>query len=196
MNKYLKVLVGVVLSLFLLTSTAFVMVADAKGSRGGGFRSGGFRSAPKATRTIKTVKPSKPKVTKPKVAKRPSSSTKKVTTTKRTVGGKTYSKTGNVVDGNYKPRFSGGYTPPAGSVVYYRESSMLDWLPLYFIMTHGQHREAVVVEKGKDGAPDKETVVKEEGTDSMYVINWIVTILFGLGLIGLVYWLITRKFKK
>lgn len=211
MRNSLKVVIGATLCTFLLTSTSFVAGADA---RVGSFRSSGFRSttrsiSPKTTTPTKSVTPSKSttstkaststssmksRVTTPKTTVRPSSTTAKVTSpTGKTVNGTKFSKTGSVVDSTYRPKFSGGYTPPAGSVVYYRQNTWLDYLPLYFILFHGQHREAVVVEKGVNGAPDTEKVVKEEGVDTMYVINWAVTILFGLGLIALVYWLISRK---
>jgi hypothetical protein len=61
---------------------------------------------------------------------------------------------------------------------------------MYYILTHNSQRDAVVV------APDgKEEVVKEEGTDSMYVINWILTILLvgGAGF-GIIY--LINKFTK
>jgi hypothetical protein len=95
---------------------------------------------------------------------------------------------GKVVDDKYQPKFKNGYVAPSGSVVYYPQSSMLDWLPFYLIMTNQSHREVVV--QSPDG---KKETVKEEGVDTMYVINWIVSILLCIGLIGAVVWFINKK---
>lgn len=100
-----------------------------------------------------------------------------------------------MVSPGYQPRFQ-GYSAPAGSVVYYPQSSALDWLPLYFILTHDAHRDVVVEVPGENGAATTTKVVEEEGVDTMYVINWIVTILFGLGLIALAMWLVNKFTNK
>jgi len=188
-----KLIIG--LSVLVLTLSAAGV--QAKGGGGGGRASSGARSysssssrSSTSTRSVTSTPKatSAPKVVTPKVTTRPTSATKTVTAAKpKTVAGKTYSTKGSVVDKNYQPKFN-GYTAPIGSTVYYRQSSMLDWLPLYLILSNQQHREAVVTQP--DG---KEQVVKEEGIDTMYVINWIVTILFALGLIGLIVWFVNKK---
>lgn len=122
------------------------------------------------------------------VGKAPSSTTKTVQSQPKTVNGKTYSGKGYVVDDTYKPSFRGGYVPPAGSTVYYQSSSsMWDWFPLYYIMTHDGNQKAVVTQP--DG---KEQEVVEEGTDGMYIFNWVIVILLGVGLIGGVIWLVNK----
>ena len=146
-------------------------------------------SAPKPSAPRPTT-PSKPSV--PKVSTRPSTATKTVTAAApKTVAGKTFSRKGSVVDSTYQPRFSGGYTAPVGSTVYYRDNGLMSWLPFYMIMSNQQHREAVVV------SPDgKEEIVKEECTDGMYIFNWIITILLCGGLIAGVVYLINRYSKR
>lgn len=184
-----------VLLVALLCSPAVSLAKGGGGGRSsGGSRSSPSRSAPKpSTPKPSTPKPSTPKPSTPKPApkpnlSKPSTATQvKTSATAKTVNGKTYSKKGYVVDEKYKPTFRGGYVAPAGSTVYY-QSSMWDWFPIYYLMTHDSHRSAVVQQP--DG---KEEVVKEEGTDSMYVINWIIVILLGLGLIALVVYLINKR---
>jgi hypothetical protein len=69
---------------------------------------------------------------------------------------------------------------------------MMNWIPFYMIMSsNNAHREAVVVQP--DG---KEEVVKEEGVDTMYVINWIITILFIGGIIIGIIYLVNKLTKK
>jgi len=210
MNSMSKVYYSLVLITLLLATPLQVHAKGGGGGRGGGGgarSSSSARSTPKSTprpspkpapQPSKPITPSKPKpATPPKPSTKPTAKTKtSYSPTPKKVGNKTFSQKGKVVDSNYTPRFNGGYTPPPNSVVYYRENSVMDWLPFYLMMNNNnQHREAVVTEPAKDGQPAKETVVKEEGTDGMYVINWIITILFLLGLGGLVIWLIHRKFK-
>jgi len=189
-----KIIIIILLALFIPLHVS----ARSSGVRSsGGFRSSGIKSTPKVSvpRSPSTgVKSSLFGSSKPKTTtqKTPSTSTKKVySTTPKTVSGKQYSKTGNVVDDNYKPSFRGGYVAPVGSTVYYRDNSMLDWLPFYFLMTHDSHREAVVVKP--DG---KEEIVKEEGIDGMYIFNWVIVILLGLGLIAGIIYLINKYTKK
>lgn len=199
--------------IFILSMVALIALSPsislAKG--GGGGRGGGFsssrssvsssRATPSVSSRSSTPKVSTPKVVTPKAPKistKPSTSTAKVTsTTTKTVNGKSYGKTGSVVGGTYQPKFRGGYSAPAGSTVYYRESSMMDWLPFYLILSsQNAHRDAVVVEPAKDGQPAKETVVKEEGIDTMYVINWIISILLVGGLIGYIVYKVNKNTKK
>ena len=156
----------------------------------------------------KTVLPTSVKTTapvqttaKPIVSTKPSSVPTASTPTKTSIkpivlSGQTYKKTGAVVGSTYKPTFSGGYTPPAGSTVYYRQSSMMDWLPFYMIMTMNSHQQAVVMTPASSTTPATTKVVEEKGVDSMYVINIIVSILFSLGFIWLVVWLLTKSKKE
>jgi len=177
---------------------ALPVMADAKGGSVGGARVSAPRvSAPKmSTSTPKTststsgVKTSTPSA--PKVSTKPSSATAVKTAPAKSIGGKTYSSKGYVVGKDYSPKFKGGYVAPEGSVVQYRNSGFMDWLPFYLIMSsNNAHREAVVTQP--DG---KEEIVKEEGIDTMYVINWIITILFIGGIIVGIIYLVNKLTKK
>jgi len=148
-------------------------------------------TAPTKATTVAKTTTAKPT---PKVSTKPTSSTAKVVSKPKTVAGKTFKGTGNVVGADYQPKFN-GYTAPVGSTVYYRESSALDWLPFYMIMNSSSHREALVTEPAKDGQPAVEKVVKEEGVDTMYVWNWIFSILFTGGIIALIVWFVNKKTK-
>ncbi len=201
----MKQLIALAFILVLLSPT----MAMAKGGGGGGRSSGGSRSFSSGSRSYSSPKPSAPKPSAPAKpstpkpaapvkpagpSKTPTKSTPTVTKTAPVKPG--YSAKGNVVGAGYQPAFRGGYTAPAGSVVYYRQNSLLDWLPLYFILTNDSHRDAIVETPGKDGAATTTTAVKEEGTDSMYVINWIITVLFFLGVFGFLVWLINKLTYK
>lgn len=193
---------NLLVSVFIL-ATVFAFnteVVDAKGGGGrggGGARSSSVRSStPRASATPKISTPKTPKA--PSISKTPSKSTVKVTApVAKKVGGKTFSKKGSVVDATYQPKFNGGYTPPIGSTVYYRQSSALDWLPFYLILnSQNAHREAIVTEPSKDGQPAVEKVVKEEGLDTMYIVNWVMSILVIIGFIWLVVYIINKKTNK
>ena len=186
----------------LALAIALPLESYAKGGGGGGRSGGGARSSSTSSRSTSTtsvrtstgttVTPSKPSA--PRISTRPSTTTTKVTTaTGKTVNGKTFSKTGSVVDATYQPKFTGGYSAPLGSTVYYQNNSLLSWLPFYMIMTSQSHRQAVVVEPAKDGQPAVEKIVKEEGIDTMYIINWVVSILLVLGVIGGIVWYVNRR---
>lgn len=196
--------------IYTITLAAMICLSPitmfAKGSSGGGRSFSSSRSLTSSvskssttSRTTTTKTPTTPKVTTPKVSIKPSTTTAKVTSpTVKTAGGKSFGKTGSVVDATYQPRFSGGYTAPIGSTVYYNDagSSLMNWLPFYMIMTNQSHQEALVVEPAKDGQPAKETVVKEEGLDGMYIWNWIFSILFSIGGIALIVYFVNKKTNK
>lgn len=193
-----------ILGLLIIGFVLFSPVAHAKGG-GGGHSSGHVSTSHISSRPSTPSRPSaprpsvapKPPAPKP-ISTKPTAATPKVTkATPTTVAGKTYAKTGNVVGAGYQPKFK-GVTPPAGSVVYYRESSFWDWFPMYYILTHDDHRDAVVQTSTTTptGVKTTSTPVKEEGVDTMYVINWILTILIGLGLIAGIMWLINKSSKK
>jgi hypothetical protein len=172
MNKFIY---GIVVVVMIVPTIAL--------ARGGG--SGGGRS-------FSTSRVSAPRVTAPKVV------TPKVSTVKSTqskVGTSVVNgtkKTGYTVSPTYQPKLSGGYTPPMGSVVYHRQSSFLDYLPLYYILSHDSHQTVSV--KEPNSTTTKE--VKEEGIDNMYVFNWILTIIFGGLFIWFIMWLINKLTSK
>lgn len=198
-TKNMKKLISLIIIAFLSTT----LIVEAKGGGGGGGHSSGggrssssFSSSRTGARSITGPAAATTKISTPTISTRPSltTQTKTIPTTTK-VGSKTYSKTANVVGKDYQPRFNGGYVPPIGSTVQYRESSMLDWLPFYLIMTmdHG-HREAIVTTPASTSTPATTKVVKEEGTDTMYIMNIIISILFCIGLIWLVMYLVNRRF--
>lgn len=182
--------------LMLAIAVILPQISEAKGGGGrggGGARSSSASRSSSVSRTTTTKSPTVTRTATPKAPNitKPSATTKTVTSpTAKTVGGKTFSKKGNVVGEGYQPKFN-GYVPGRGDTVYYR-SSAWDWLPMYYIMTHGSHKEALVVTASTTSQASTEKVVKEEGKDGMYIFNWILTILLGLGIIGGIIYLFNK----
>lgn len=214
MKKIITTLMIVALAL------SIAPIAYAKGG-GGGRGGGGSRSIsrpapspkPSVTPTPRPINTPSPRPTvaptprppaqppKPKITASPSKTTqqvgprsgaKSITTTK---SGKKVTGKGNVIDNTYQPRFRGGATYPAGSQVYYADRGFLDYLPWIFLFTQSSHREVVVYPAtGSSTAPVAAPVeTKEEGVDTMYVINMIITILLSIGLIGAIVYFINKK---
>lgn len=191
--------------LALLVAIAVPSAAFAKGGGGGGRSSGGSRSATSVSKPSTTATAPKPAAApttpKPAPAPKPSTSPSKASNVKtsdtaKQVGGKNYGTKGYVVDDKFQPKFRNGYTAPAGSTVYYQDrgSDWMMWIPMWYILASNNdpHREAVVQQP--DG---KEEIVKEEGLDTMWLVNWIITILIGVGLIaGIVYLVNKFTFNK
>ena len=168
---------------------ALLFVPSLAMAKGGSF-SGGSRSSFSSSRSYSSSSSSRSSSSVSKsstsTASKPSTTSSKTSSAKVTssIGGKTAYKVGQ---GGYQPRFRGGYTPPAGSVVYYNNTSAWDFLPWLYIMNANQHETATVVQP--DG---QKKVVKQEGTDGMLIFNWIVLILLGIGLIALIVWLVNK----
>lgn len=165
------------------------MITVAKGSSGG--RSGGSssKSSGSSKSSSSSSKTTAPQKSTP--SRSPSANTKVVTDAKKpsaaTTKGKPYSSKGNVIDGNYQPRFQGGYTAPAGSVVYYRDHSFIDYLPWIYLFSQDSPRndQAVIVQPdGKEVAAQPEP----EGVDGLLILNWIILLVIALGLIAGVVW--------
>ena len=174
------------LVLFLaVLAFVFAPLADVQARGGGGSRVGGGRSSVSRPSTPKP-KPIKTDAVKP--APKPKPQEVKSATPVTSSTGKKMKATGAKVDDNYKPTFRGGYTPPTGSTVYYNQRGFMDYLPWIFLFTQDSHREVVV--ETPDGKQETHT---EESVDSMYVWNWIFSILVGLGAVGLVVWLMNRR---
>lgn len=195
-----KLLLLLVLALLVTPSASLLAKGGGGGHSSGGGRSGFSSSRSSSTRSSSAPRASAPRASRPSVPKaprvsgKPSANTVKVKSpAAKTVGGKSYGKTGSVVDGTYQPRFRGGYYAPVGSIVYYESRSFLDYLPFYMILASQQHREAVVSAPAANGQSAKDTVVKEEGTDSMYVWNWIFSIAVILALIALVVYRVNKS---
>lgn len=98
------------------------------------------------------------------------------------------------VDG-YTPRFTNGYSAPAGSVVYYPEHSFIDYLPWVYLFSQDSptHDQATIVQP--DGKEFTAQPV-QEGADGLAFFNWIVLIVIGIAIIGGVVWLINRLTNK
>ena len=208
-----KIISALVLTVMILGAGSTPVLAKGGGG-GGGHSSGGGRGGASFSSGSRSVSPSRPSTASPRptpaprpaapkpIPTKPSATTPKVTaTTAKTVGGKTYSKTGSVVGAGYQPRFRGGYVPPTGSVVYYQNSGSdwMTWIPLMYLLSHDSHRSAVVESPATttDGKATTTTqVFKEEGVDKMYVLNWIVTILIGAGIIGGAVYLVNKATSK
>lgn len=178
--KKLLVALGIFVLVLMPASDAF-----AKG--GGGRSGGGARSS--VSRSSKPA--SKPAVTKTQTVK-PQPTIKESTKPVVSSSGKKMSGKGTVVDDNYKPKFKSGFVPPNGATVYYPQRDFMDYLPWIFLFTQDSHREVVVQTTGENGEVKEETQ-QEEGIDTMYVINWIVSILLLFGLVYLIMRLISKK---
>lgn len=167
-----------------------------KGSVGGRSSSSGSKSS-----GTSSSKPSAPK---------PGVSTAKPGSTVKTANGTTvqssakkpsqqgYSTSKGIVgDNGYSPRFTNGYSAPPGSVVYYRDTSVIDYLPWIYLFGHSNaapaNQQATVVQP--DG---KEVVAKPQpgGTDGLAILNWILLILIVAGIIGCIVWGVNKLTKK
>lgn len=168
---------------------------------GGGARSSGTSKSSSSSKSTST--PSKPKV---------GVSTAKPGSTIKTADGKTvksstatpakpgYSKTskGIVGDNGYTPRFTNGYSAPAGSTVYYRDTSALDYLPWIYLFSQDnpatpQGQTATIVQ------PDGKQVEAKpvpQGTDGLAVLNWFLLIMIIAGIIGGIIWGVNKLTTK
>ena len=215
----------IIIAVIAIAILAFAPVAEAMakgGSRGGGgrssgsSRSSGSRSSTPKSSTPKSSTPSKPSTqSKPSTPAKPKSNSKSTssknvkpgstvktsdgkdvkTSTKAPSNSKYKSQAGVTGVDGYSPRFNNGYTAPAGSVVYYPQRSFIDYLPWIYLFSANSpaNDSATVVQP--DG---KEVVAKPEpeGVDGLAVVNWIVLILLGGGLIVLVIYLVNRFTSK
>jgi cobalamin biosynthesis Mg chelatase CobN len=184
----------------------------ARGSSGGGARSSGgvrsttsrststSRSTTRSSSTSKTsTKPAAPKTGTSKA--KPGSTIKTASgqtiksSTKKPANAKYASSKGIVGDNGYTPRFTNGYSAPAGSVVYYPQHSALDYLPWIYLFSSQSptHDQAVVVQP--DG---KEVQAKPVagGTDGMMIFNWIVLILIVAAICAGIVYLVNKLTKK
>lgn len=174
---------------------------------GGGFRSSSkpSTSSSKST-TSKSSTSSKPAA--PKTSTKAGTSKAKPGSTIKTADGKTvkssaskpnnskYSQSKGVVgDNGYQPRFTGGYRAPAGSVVYYPDHSLTDYLLIWYIFGHNSPREdqATVVQ------PDnRQVIAKPErgGLDGMLILNWFLLIIIAIAAIWGIVWGVNKLTNK
>lgn len=180
-----KILVA--LGIFMLV----VMPASDAFAKGGGGRGGGGGARSSVSRSSASKPASKPTEVKTQTVK-PQPVIKESTKPVVSSSGKKMSGKGTVVDDNYKPKFKSGYVPPNGATVYYPQRDFMDYLPWIFLFTQDSHREVVVQTTGENGEVKEETQ-QEEGIDTMYVVNWVVSILLLFGLVYLIMKLISKK---
>jgi cobalamin biosynthesis Mg chelatase CobN len=178
----------------------------AKGSSFSGSRSTSTRSTSTSTRstsgststksTTTTTKPKSTTSTKSGTSKAKAGSTiktkdgKTIKTSSKTPTNPKYKESVGVVgDNGYTPRYTNGYAPPAGTVVYRESNSALDYLPwvyLFSVMGDSPRNDQQVMVQ-PDG---KEVQAKpvQEGIDGLLILNWIVLIIIvGAVIAGIVY---------
>lgn len=180
-------------------------VSSGRASSSGARSSSSSRSSSASSKSSSSSKSSKS--TAPKTSAKAGTSKAKPGSTVKTADGKTikssatkptntrYSQSKGIVgDNGYTPRFTNGYSAPAGSVVYYPDHSFTDYLLLWYIIGHNSPRndQATIMQ------PDnKQLVAKPErsGLDGLLILNWIFMILIiaatGAGIVYLV-----NKFTK
>lgn len=190
-----------------------------KGGGGGHASSGGHSSSSSSSRGSSSSS-SSGKSTSSSTGKSPStsanksanSSSSKSTTSAKTAPGTTVTANGKTVktstvkpanksqagitgvDG-YSPKFKNGYTPPAGSVVYYPQHSALDYLPwVYLFSQHSPQNDSATTVQ-----PDGKQVTAQpvqEGVDGLAVFNWILLIVIALAIIAGIVWGINKVTTK
>lgn len=173
---------------------------------GGGGRSSSSHSSSSSKSSSKSSSnsskssstPSKPKTgtstAKPGAKVKDTKTGKEVTSSTKAPTKKEYSKSSGVVgDNGYTPRFTNGYTAPAGSVVYQRDTGFIDYLPWIYIF--GQSNAAPQNQTATIVQPDgKEVIAKPEpgGTDGLLILNWILLIIIVSAVVGGIIWLINK----
>lgn len=118
-----------------------------------------------------------------------------VSSTKTPSNGKNTRATGVVGDNGYTPRFN-YYSAPPGSVVYYPQHSVIDYLPwIYLFSQNNSPRtdQAVIVQ------PDGKEVQAQparEGVDGLAILNWFILIAVLVAIIGGIVYLVNKKTSK
>lgn len=97
------------------------------------------------------------------------------------------SSNGVVGDNGYTPRYTNGYTPPPGSVVYNRDRDFMDYLPWIYLFSQdspAKDQQVIVQPDGKE----VQAQPVQEGVDGLAVLNWILLIAIIAGIIGGIVW--------
>lgn len=98
------------------------------------------------------------------------------------------------VDG-YSPRFNNGYTPPAGSVVYYPQHSALDYLPwIYLFSQHSPANDSATTVEPSGREVTAQPV--KEGVDGLAVFNWILLIAMVVAIVAGIIWGVNKLTNK
>ena len=114
------------------------------------------------------------------------SSAPKVNSSKPIIGG--YSTSGSKVTSSSRPTYSGGYSPPVGSVVFNRGFSLTDLFFWSYIFSHnGQQQVAVQQPDGK-----KVQTTDPSQVDWMYYIDWAIMIILAIGVIIFIVWIVNK----
>lgn len=202
MKTYIKVSAVLVLSLAIVFSPA---IAFAKGGGGGGRASSSARSSTSSRSSsssssskssssssskssTSTKSPSSKGTSTAKPGSKVTVNGKTVTSSTKTPTNKKYSSASGVVgDNGYAPKFTSGYTAPAGSVVYYPQHSFIDYLPWIYLFSQDSPANDKVTVVEPDGK-EVEAQPQAEGDDGMVVLNWILLILMGGGVLILIVW--------
>jgi hypothetical protein len=176
-----------------------------KGGGGRGFSGGrssvGSKSSSKSG-TSKSMTPSKPKTgtsdAKPGSKIKTADGKEVQSSAKKPTSNKFSTSKGVVGDNGYKPKFTNGYSAPAGSVVYYRDNNFSDYMFWAYLFNSNnaarpENQQATVVQP--DG---KEVITKPEpqGVDGLMVFNWIVFILVVTAILGGIIWLVNKLTSK
>lgn len=169
---------------------------------GGGGRSSSSHSSSKSSSSSKSIAPAKPKAgtsdAKPG-SKIKTADGKEVQTSAKAPSNKKFTSSKGVVgDNGYTPKFSNGYSAPAGSVVYYRDNNISDYLFWAYLFNNDnparpENQQATIVQP--DG---KEVIAKPEpqGVDGMMVFNWIIFILVISAVIAGIVYLVHKLTSK
>lgn len=119
------------------------------------------------------------------------------TSSKRPSNSKYTKSTGVVGDNGYQPRYTNGYTPPAGSVVYRENNSALDYLPwIYLFSVMGDSprndQQTIVQPDGKE----VQAKPVQQGVDGLLILNWIILIIIVAAIVGGIVWLVNKLTNK
>lgn len=174
-------------------------------------RSNSSRSSTSAKSNTSRTKSVSSKKSTPKSSSSKIKSTAKPGSTIKTSDGKTvksstirpsnakYTRASGIVgDHGYSPRFTNGYSAPAGSVIYYQDHSALDYLPWVYLFSQNSSpapsQQTVTVVQ-----PDGKQVQEKPaagGVDGLAILNWVILIILIIGVIGGLVWFVNKKTSK
>ena len=172
------------------------------GHSSGGGRSSSSHSSSSKSSSSKSIAPARPKLgtsTAKPGSKIKTADGKEIQTSAKKPTSSQYSTSKGVVgDNGYTPKFTNGYSAPAGSVVYYRDNNFSDYMFWAYLFNSNnsarpENQQATVVQP--DG---KEVITKPEpqGVDGLMVFNWIVFILVVTAILGGIIWLVNKLTSK
>lgn len=160
------------------------------------------KATPKSTTTPKTTTKTTAPKTATKTTAKPKTTAQKLTSTgakgkaattkpkQTTLNGHKLSQPQTVTHQHFH-----NYSAPAGSVVYYQQSSMLDYLPWIYLFSQNNspnNPQAVVVQ------PDGKQVTTQQqgGVNGIVILDWVVLALVAAGLIAGAVYLVNKATSK